>query len=93
MSTILINPLDEMALSRQQAALRLQSLRDKTIALLDISKPGGQVFLDRLEKLLTERHGVGVIQRYRKPTYTKLAPAEMIEKLKRSQAVIEALAD
>jgi hypothetical protein len=63
--------------------------------LLDISKPGGNVFLDRLEHLLRERLSVAQVIRASKPTFTKPAPAEVIEQLLSagSQAVIEALAD
>jgi hypothetical protein len=42
---ILVNPLNEAASERQTAAPRLATLAGKTVALLDISKPGGDVFL------------------------------------------------
>ena len=51
MST-LVNPLDERSRDRQSPAPRLDSLEGKTLALLDISKPRGKEFLDRLEQLL-----------------------------------------
>jgi len=60
---------------------------------LDISKPGGSVFLDRIERLLQERYGVARVVRQAKPTFTKRAPDEVIEKLRGVDAVIEALAD
>jgi len=89
----LVNPMNEAI---PQAALpppRLTSLAGRRIALLDISKPGGDVFLDRLEALLKERHGVASVIRERKPTFTKPAPPEVIERLRGADAVIEALAD
>jgi len=43
-----------------------------TVGLLDIRKPRGDVFLDRLETRLRER-GVEVV-RYAKPTFEALAP-------------------
>ena len=55
MRTILINPMDEAIRVRGNPAPRLDTLAGKTIGLLDISKPGGNVFLDRLEHLLRER--------------------------------------
>lgn len=63
-----------------------------TIALLDIRKPRGDVFLDELERLLTERgHRV---ERTQKPTFTKTAPPDVrAEIAERCDAVIEALAD
>ncbi len=62
------------------------------IALLDIRKPRGDVFLDELESLLTDRgHEV---QRTTKPTFTKPAPADLRREIaERCDAVIEALAD
>jgi len=62
------------------------------IALLDIRKPRGDVFLDELECLLRERgHEV---ERTAKPTFTKPAPADLRREIaERCDAVIEALAD
>jgi hypothetical protein len=63
-----------------------------TIAFVDIRKPRGDVFLDELERLLTERgHRV---ERTQKPTFTKTAPPDVrAEIAARCDAVIEALAD
>ncbi len=62
------------------------------IALLDIRKPRGDVFLDELERLLAERgHRV---MRTMKPTFTKPAPPDVrAEIAEQCDAVIEALAD
>ena len=64
----------------------------RRIALLDIRKPRGDVFLDELESLLSERgHEV---QRTAKPTFTKPAPADLRREIaEHCDAVIEALAD
>jgi hypothetical protein len=72
---------------------RLATLAGKTVALLDISKPGGSIFLDRLEELLRERAGVARVVRHAKPTFTRPAPEPVIEALRGADAVIEALAD
>jgi len=95
MPITLVNPLDETPRARSTPAPRLDSLAGKTIGLLDISKPGGSVFLDHLERLLMQRHGVAQVVRAMKPTFTKPAPDAVIEKLiaARCDAVIEALAD
>ena len=64
----------------------------RTVALLDIRKPRGDVFLDQLETLLRER-GLTVL-REAKPTFTKPAPADLRREIAaRCDAVIEALAD
>ncbi len=95
MPTILVNPRDETKRERLYAAPRLDTLAGKTIGLLDISKPGGSIFLDHLERLLKERYGVRQVVREIKPTYTKPAPIEVIDRLLRAEChgVIEALAD
>jgi hypothetical protein len=71
----------------------LDGLEGKTLALLDISKPGGSMFLDRLEHLLVADYGVAEVVRVTKPTYTKPAPIEVLEGLRFVDGVIEALAD
>ena len=92
MSITLVSPCDERRLSAKLAP-RLPTLAGKTLALFDISKPGGSLFLDRLERLLLDGHAVGRIVREIKPTYTKPAPEQLLEKLRGVDAVIEALAD
>ncbi len=92
MST-LVNPLDERAQAPQAPAPRLDSLEGKRLALLDINKPGGKAFLDRLEQILKERYGVAEVLRETKPTYTKPAPGALLERLAFVDGVIEALAD
>ncbi len=91
--SILVNPLDERSRERRPPAPRLDSLEGKTLALLDISKPGGKAFLDRMEHLLKERYGVSEVVREIKPTYTKPAPGALLERLAFMDGVIEALAD
>ena len=93
MPITLVNPMNEVASKDVSAAPRLARLEGRTIALLDISKPGGSVFLDRIERLLRERCGVTNIIREMKPTFAKPAPASVIEKLRSAEAVLEALAD
>jgi hypothetical protein len=77
---------------RPLAGQRLPAGQPATIALLDIRKPRGDVFLDELERLLGER-GHTVV-RTAKPTFTKPAPADLrAEIASQCEAVIEALAD
>jgi hypothetical protein len=72
--------------------LATRSEQPTTIALLDIRKPRGDVFLDELEQLLRAQ-GMAVL-REAKPTFTKPAPADLRREIAgRCDAVIEALAD
>jgi len=90
--TELLDPTSERQPATRPRAARPGSLRGLTVGLLDISKPRGDVFLDRLEELL-EGRGVEVL-RFRKPTFTKPAPPELRQEVaSRCEAVVEALAD
>jgi hypothetical protein len=93
MSTKLINPMNETPVRVSTAPARPRSLQGKIVGLLDISKPGGNLFLDRLEQLLRERFQVANVVRTTKPTYSKPAPPGIIEQLRAVDAVVEALAD
>ena len=92
MSLTLLDPTGERSSTAISLSPRLASLDGVTVALLDISKPRGNVFLDQLELRLNER-GIST-KRYRKPTYTKPAPVDLRQLITTEcQAVIEALAD
>jgi hypothetical protein len=91
-SKILLDPTSERALAIRPRAPRLASLSGKTVGLLDISKPRGNVFLDRVAEQLGAR-GAKVL-RFAKPTFTKPAPVDLRHEIAtRCDAVIEALAD
>ncbi len=92
MSITLVNPCSERKPIAARAK-RLPTLAGKAIVLLDISKPGGNVFLDHLERLLMKRYADARVTRESKPTFTKPAPEPLLEKLRSADAVIEALAD
>jgi hypothetical protein len=93
MPITLVHPGNERAVQAAAPPARLASLAGKKIALLDISKPGGSLFLDRLEEILCASFGVAEVIRTRKPTFAKIAPQQVIEQLRGADAVIEALAD
>jgi hypothetical protein len=87
-----LDPTGERSAAGLMRAARLESLDGRTVGLLDISKPRGDVFLDRIEAGLRER-GAEVL-RFRKPTFTKPAPVDLKQEIaERCDAVIEALAD
>jgi hypothetical protein len=89
---ILLDPTGERAPAIRSRLPRPTRLDGLTVALLDISKPRGNVFLDRIEQRLSER-GVAV-SRFQKPTFTKPAPADLRQQIATTcGAVIEALAD
>lgn len=89
---VLLDPTSERKLAIRSRVPRLETLSGKTVALLDIAKPRGDVFLNRLEELFRER-GVRTL-RFMKPTFTKPAPVDLRQEIATCcDAVIEALAD
>ena len=89
----LIDPRNESARVAAPAAARLSTLAGRRLALVDISKPGGSVFLDRLAERLRGDHGVAAVTRVMKPTFSKRAPAGLLDQMRDAEAVILALAD
>ncbi len=91
-ATVLLDPTGERAPATRERVARLDSLDGKTVGLLDISKPRGDIFLDTIEARLRDR-GAEVL-RFTKPTFTKPAPVDLRHEIAtRCDAVIEALAD
>ncbi len=92
MSRMLLDPTSERTVPQRSLLPRPASLRGRTIGLLDISKPRGDVFLNRVEERLT---GLGAtVRRYKKPTFAKPAPVDLRHEIaSQCELVIEALAD
>ncbi len=89
---ILLDPTSERSLAIRAAAPRLATIDGATIGLLDISKPRGDLFLNRIEERIKQRGGKVI--RFAKPTFAKAAPANLRHEIAtQCDAVIEALAD
>jgi hypothetical protein len=87
-----LDPTSERTPAERVRVGRPADLTGLTAGLLDISKPRGNLFLDRVEERLRAR-GVGV-RRYTKPTFTKPAPIDLRHEIStQCDVVIEALAD
>jgi hypothetical protein len=68
------------------------SVQGKVVALLDISKPRGDVFLNRVEEKL--KAAGATVRRYSKPTFTRPAPTALRQQIAdECDLVLEALAD
>jgi len=90
--TTVLDPTGEKAPEARERVPRPESLGGLTVGLLDISKPRGNVFLDRIEEHLAELGAT--VNRYTKPTFTKPAPVDLRHEIAtQCDAVIEALAD
>ena len=68
------------------------SLDGKTVALMDIGKSRGKEFIARLEGHF-KKAGIAT-RRYRKPTNTKVAPTDLLQKIAaENQLAVIALSD
>ena len=91
--TTILDPTDERVPIRRTLTQRPEAITG-TVALLDISKPRGNVLLDRLHQRLAERLPNVTIKRYAKPTFTKPAPEALRRQIsEEADFVIEGLAD
>ena len=91
-SMVLLDPTAERSPIARALLARPASLQGLAVAVLDISKSRGDVFLDRVSELLTVQ-GI-TVNRYRKPTFTRPAPTALRQQIAAdNQLVIEGLAD
>ena len=90
--TVLLDPTSERSPTQRPRLPRPEQLDGLVIGLLDIAKPRGDVFLDRLEERLSER-GLAV-RRYKKPTNARTAPVPLQQQIATEVSlVIEGLSD
>lgn len=91
---ILLDPTSQGDSPVKYLAPRLDSLDEKVMGLLDITKNGSDIFLNRVEELILERSNVIEVIRIKKPTFTRPAPMDLLTDLaQRADFVIEGLAD
>ena len=91
--TTILDPTNEREPVVRQITPRSGEITGK-VALLDISKPRGNVLLDRLEALLSDRLPGITVNRYSKPTFTKPAPDALRREIQsNNDYIIEGLAD
>jgi hypothetical protein len=87
-----LDPTSELVPAGIPKVDRPSSLQGLRVGLLDITKPRGNVFLDRLQQLIEEQGAT--VERFAKPTFTKPAPADLRYEIStKCDVVIEALAD
>ena len=91
-TTTMLDPTGEHQVTQRRKAPRPVSLEGRTVGLLDIGKPRGDVFLNRLDERLSER-GI-TVKRYAKPTPSRLATIETRQKIQNeTELAVIGLAD
>lgn len=89
---VLLDPTAEVSPVQRPRIERPARLESLTVGLLDIAKPRGDEFLDRLEERLSQR--VGGVRRYRKERFSKIAAPELKREIAAEcDIAVEALAD
>lgn len=90
----LLDPVAPNNPSEKYLAPRLDDLNGKVMGLLNISKNGSDIFLDRVEELMRENFDLVDVVRVTKPTFARPAPQDLITELAdRCDFVVEGLAD
>lgn len=89
----ILNPCPSRVIEEKPLTSRRALKAGDTVGLVDISKPGGSVLLDRLELLLSAAIPGLRFQRAVKPTFSAPMPSSMHTQLASCAAVVLALAD
>lgn len=88
----ILDPTDEREPLHRELSQHPANL--SRVALLDINKVRGNVLIDQLQSRLSERMPGVTFTRYKKPTFARPAPPELLKQiLAEADFVIEGLAD
>jgi hypothetical protein len=91
-SVTLRDPTAETSPTRRARLAPPPSFDGRSVALMDIGKARGAEFIDRLEGHF-KKAGIAT-RRYRKPTNTKVAPTDLLQKIAaENQLAVIALSD
>jgi hypothetical protein len=88
-----LDPTNETAPPLGQPAARLPSLAGKTVGFISNGKEGTQGFFSHLERILRQDFGVADVIRRVKSNYSAPADADIVDELRRWQAVVTGVGD
>jgi hypothetical protein len=91
MTDDILDPIGfESEIAAKPMAKRLGKLDGKTVGILDIGFPNGNVFLDRVEQVLRSKYGVAEFVRRAKPSPARTADEQVRKELiEACDAIIE----
>ncbi|RKU17368.1 hypothetical protein C6501_04270 [Candidatus Poribacteria bacterium] len=90
----LLDPTSQGDAAEKFLAPRLDTFDRKVMGLLDITKNGSDIFLDRVEELMRAQFDIAEVIRVKKPTFARPAPiALLVDLADQTDFVIEGLAD
>ena len=93
MTLRVLDPTNEMKAAGLQPAARLPSLEGKTIGFISNGKEGTKGYFAHLERMLREEFRVGDIVWRTKSNFSAPASADIIDEIRRWQAVVTGIGD
>jgi len=93
MALRVLDPTNETVAPLGQPAPRLASLAGKTVGFISNGKEGTLGFFNHLERILRERFGVAEVVRRVKSNYSAPADPDIVDELRRWQAVVTGIGD
>jgi hypothetical protein len=88
-----LDPTNEAAPPLGQAASRAASLAGKTVGIISNGKEGTQGFFAHLDRMLREEFGVADVIRRVKSNYSAPADPDIVDEIRRWQAVVTGIGD
>lgn len=89
----LVLPVDRGAELRKRLAARTEGLDGKRLGVLNNSKGNADLLLGRIAQRLRERYRLDEVLSVAKPIFSRTAPSDQLEQLKRCDVVVTAIAD
>ena len=93
MALQVLDPTNETLPPLGQPAPRLASLVGQTVGFISNGKEGTTGFFNHLEQMLRERYGVAQVVRRVKSNYSAPADPDIVDELRRWQAVVTGIGD
>jgi hypothetical protein len=88
-----LDPTNETSLPLGQTALRPASLAGKTVGFISNGKEGTAGFFTHLDRILRQEFGVAEVIHRRKSNYSAPADPDIVDELRRWQAVVTGIGD
>ena len=85
---VVLDPTAGPVAERASRAPRPESLDGRRVGFLDNSKPNSDKVLRYLDELLRERYGIAASIHRRKPTASRVVPADSMEEMLRECVVV-----
>ncbi len=93
MSLKVLDPTNETVPPLGQRAPRLASLAGKTVGIISNGKEGTAGFFNYLDRMLRDQFGVADVVRRTKSNYSAPADPDIVDELRRWQAVVTGIGD